>query len=186
MRSPENRLDAGSARCRALWLTLGVTVALLVAGAVPRPGLAQEIAGRPRVIDAGTLDFSGRRVRLHGIDAPDLTQICRLPDQEGGLSWTCGRDARWAAINRIHPHWVTCHARGQASDGAELAVCFLAGFGQHELNVWLVAQGWALAAPGAPEVYATAQASAQAAGKGLWRGQFVPPGEWRRGQRLAP
>jgi endonuclease YncB( thermonuclease family) len=165
-------------------------VALLVAGAVPRPGLAQEIAGRPQVIDAGTLDFSGRRVRLHGIDVPDLAQTCRLPGpeggQEGGQLWTCGRDARWAAINRIHPHWVTCHARGQASDGAELAVCFLAGFGQHELNVWLVAQGWALAAPGAPEAYATAQAAAQAAGKGLWRGQFVPPGEWRRGQRLAP
>jgi endonuclease YncB( thermonuclease family) len=99
-------------------------------------------------------------------------------------SWTCGRDARWAAINRIHPHWVSCDARGRDPEGAELAVCYLAGFGQHELNVWLVAQGWALAAPGAPPAYSAAQTAAEAAGKGLWRGDFVPPGAWRRGQRL--
>lgn len=182
MRTPEFRLGARFALC----LLLGVAVALLAGAAAPRTGLAQEIAGRPQVIDAGTLDFSGRQVRLHGIDAPDLAQTCRLGVQEGRQSWTCGRDARWAAINRIHPHWVTCHARGQASDGAEIAVCFLAGFGQHEFNVWLVAQGWALAAPGAPEAYATAQAAAQAARKGLWRGEFVRPSEWRQGKRLAP
>ncbi len=184
MRRRETRLGAGRApSCplgRVLGCILGAALALLVLSAGPRPGLAQEFAGRPQVIDAGTLNFSGRRVRLHGIDAPDLTQTCRV----AGQSWTCGRDARWAAINRIHPHWVTCHERGRDSQGAELAVCYLAGFGQHELNIWLVAQGWALAAPGAPEAYAAAQAAAEAAGRGLWRSDFVPPGEWRRGQRL--
>ncbi len=170
----------GSVASHILARTLAAALALLVAtGAGPRPGLAQEIAGRPQVIDAGTLDFSGRRVRLYGIDAPDLTQICRLM----GQSWTCGRDARWAVINRVHPHWVSCDLRGRDPKGVDLAVCYLAGFGQHELNIWLVAQGWALAAPGAPPAYADAQAAAQAAGKGLWRGDFVPPEEWRQGKR---
>ncbi len=178
------RRNIRSGASRAPGRALGAVLVLLVASAGPRPGLAQEIAGRPRVIDAGTLDFSGRRVRLHGIDAPDLTQTCRLAGQVSGRSWTCGRDARWAAINRIHPHWVSCDARGRDPDGAELATCYLAGFGQHELNVWLVAQGWALAAPGAPRGYAAAQAAAKAAGKGLWRGDFVPPGAWRQGKRL--
>ncbi len=167
---------------------MGVAVVLLAASAGLRPGLAEEIAGRPQVIDAGVLDFSGRRVRLYGIDAPDLTQTCRLAGQGAGQgaaqAWTCGRDARWAAINRIHPHWVICDARDRGPGGAELAVCYLAGFGQHELNVWLVAQGWALAAPGAPAAYTAAQASAEAAGRGLWRGEFVPPVAWRQGQRL--
>ena len=170
----------GHASGRTLGYALGAAVVLLVASAGLRPGLAQEFAGRPKVIDAGNLDFSGRQVRLHGIDAPDLAQTCRL----AGQAWTCGRDARWAAINRIHPHWVTCDPRGRDPEGAELAVCYLAGFGQHELNVWLVAQGWALAAPGAPEAYAAAQASAEAAGRGLWRSDFVPPEAWRQGQRL--
>ena len=101
-----------------------------------------------------------------------------------GQSLPCGRVVRWAAINRIHPHWVSCDARGRDPEGAELAICYLAGFGQHELNVWLVAQGWALAAPGAPRAYAAAQAAAEAAGKGLWRGEFLRPSEWRQGKRL--
>ena len=180
MRRQKTRTDSGHAAGRVLRHVLGAALMVWVASAAPHPGLAQEIAGRPQVIDAGVLDFSGRRVRLHGIDAPDLNQTCRL----SGQSWTCGRDARWAAINRIHPHWVTCDVRGRGPAGAELAVCYLAGFGQHELNVWLVAQGWALAAPDAPEAYAAAQASAEAAGRGLWRGEFVPPGAWRQGQRL--
>ena len=178
------RREIRSGPDRALGRALGAALALLVASAGPRPGLAQEIAGRPQVIDAGTLDFSGRRVRLHGIDAPDLTQTCWLAGRAAGQSWTCGRDARWAAINRIHPHWVSCDVRGRDPQGTELAVCYLAGFGQHELNVWLVAQGWALAAPGAPQAYAAAQAAAEAAGRGLWRGTFVSPSAWRQGQRL--
>ncbi len=182
MRQQGFKLGAG----RTPGCVLGAALALLVAVAGPRPGLAQEIAGRPQVIDAGTLDFSGRRVRLDGIDAPDPTQTCRLAGQEGGLPWTCGRDARWAVINRIHPHWVSCDPRGRDSEGADLAVCYLAGFGQHELNVWLVAEGWALAAPGAPQAYTAAQAAAEAAGKGLWRGKFLRPSEWRQGKRPAP
>lgn len=182
MRRRESRLGGRRVLGTVLGRALGVAMTLLAASAGPGHGFAQEVAGRPQVIDAGTLDFSGRRLRLHGIDAPDLTQTCRV----AGQPWTCGRDARWAAINRIHPHWVSCHERGRDPEGAELAVCFLAGFGQHELNVWLVAQGWALAAPGAPEAYAAAQAAAQAAGRGLWRGEFVRPGAWRNGKRLVP
>ncbi len=78
---------------------------------------------------------------------------------------------------------MTCDVRGRDPQGAELAVCYLAGFGQHELNVWLVAQGWAMAAPGAPPAYSAAQMAAEAAGKGLWRGTFVSPGQWRQGRR---
>jgi len=162
-----------------LRLALGAALALSVLGALGGPGLAGEIVGRPQVIDGNTLDFSGRVIRLAGIDAPELAQTCRAAGQD----WPCGKEARWAAINRIHPHWVTCVERGRAPDGAALALCYLAGLGQHELNAWLVARGWALGASGA---YAAEQAAARAAGKGLWRGQFVPPAEWRQGKRLTP
>ncbi len=204
MRRRETKLGAGRPASCLLGRLLGrlvgrlvtAALALLVVSAGPRSGLAQEFVGRPQVIDAGTLDFSGRRVRLFGIDAPDLTQTCRLPGQVGAqvgaqvggqvadLVWTCGRDARWAAVNRIYPHWVSWEERGRDPQGAEVAICYLAGFGQHELNVWLVAQGWALAAPGAPEAYTAAQATAEAAGRGLWRGEFLRPSEWRQGKRL--
>ena len=163
-------------------LALLAVLTLAAIGPQARPALAGEIVGRPEVIDGDTLDFSGRRVRLHGIDAPELEQSCRA----AGRTWPCGKEARWAAINRIHPHWATCVEKGRAPDGAILAVCYLAGIGQHDLNAWLVREGWALAERGAAPGYAEQEAAARAAGKGLWRGQFVAPGDWRQGKRLAP
>ncbi len=47
-------------------------------------------------------------------------------------------------------------------------------------------EGWALAERGAGPGYAEQEAAARAAGKGLWRGAFVSPREWRQGKRLAP
>ncbi|MCH8154779.1 MAG: thermonuclease family protein [Proteobacteria bacterium] len=132
-----NRRGVGLAAL-ALW-------ALAVLAPAMRPALAGEIVGRPEVIDGDTLDFSGRIVRLYGIDAPELEQSCRA----AGRTWPCGKEARWAAINRIHPHWVTCVEKGRAPDRAILAVCYLAGIGQHDLNAWLVREGWALAERGA-------------------------------------
>ncbi len=169
-------------RVAVVGLVLWAVPAGLVLGPVPKSAHAAEIVGRPNVIDGDSLDFSGRRVRLHGIDAPELDQSCRA----GGRTWPCGKEARWAAINRIHPHWATCVERGRAPDGATLAVCYLAGLGQHDLNAWLVAQGWALADRGAAPDYVEQEAEARAAGRGLWRGRFVPPWEWRQGKRLTP
>ena len=171
------------------YVTSGPVVVMAVSG-TRAIDISRQLMGATFGFEAqpGTIrgDFGASKTfnLIHGIDAPDMTQTCRLTGQAAGQSWTCGRDARWAAINRIHPHWVSCDARGRDPQGTELAVCYLAGFGQHELNVWLVAQGWALAAPGAPPAYAVAQAAAEAAGRGLWRSDFVPPGAWRRGQRL--
>lgn len=40
-----------------------------------------------RVIDADTWDVGSTRVRLHGIDAPELAQTC---DTEQRINWSCG------------------------------------------------------------------------------------------------
>lgn len=53
-----------------------------------------------------------------------------------------------------------------------------------DLNAWLVAQGWAMAYRQFSEAYVAEEAAAEAAGLGIWRGQFVAPWDWRRGVRL--
>ncbi len=50
-----------------------------------------------RVIDADTWDVGDTRVRLHGIDAPELAQTC---DSQQQVSWSCG-------------HWVSDQIRQQ-------------------------------------------------------------------------
>jgi endonuclease YncB( thermonuclease family) len=47
------------------------------------------IAGPPRVVDGDTLEIAGQRVRLFGIEAPALDQLC----QHGGQEYQCGRVA---------------------------------------------------------------------------------------------
>jgi endonuclease YncB( thermonuclease family) len=44
----------------------------------------------------------------------------------------------------------------------------------------MVAAGWALADRDATERYVAIEADARKARRGLWKGEFEPPWEWRR------
>ncbi len=52
------------------------------------PALA-DVAGVASVIDGYTIEVRGQRIRLHGIDAPESRQFCRLDSKP----WQCGKDA---------------------------------------------------------------------------------------------
>lgn len=144
------------------------------------PPAAAEFAGKVEVIDGDTISVAGRMIKLYGIDAPELDQICFVARQ----AWPCGKEARWAVINRVSPHWVTCLERGAGRDGLIEAICYLAGLGQKELNVWVVSEGWAVANRTQSTDYVGAEQSASKTGKGLWRGRFIAPWDWRAGWRL--
>lgn len=61
-----------------------------------------------------------------------------------------------------------------------VAVCFR-NDGQN-VNEWLVQEGWALDWPKySIGIYADVQAIARAASRGVWRGKFVEPWNWRAG-----
>ena len=48
----------------------------------------------------------------------------------------------------------------------------------------MVAQGWAVAYRKYSTDYVSQETAAKAARRGLWRGDFVEPSRWRRGERL--
>ncbi len=62
-----------------------LTIALCL---LATPALA-DLAGIASVIDGDTIEVHGQRIRLHGIDAPESRQLCRLD----GKRWQCGKDA---------------------------------------------------------------------------------------------
>ena len=51
----------------------------------------KEFQGPARVVDGDSLEIAALRVRLYGIDAPELSQHCASGD---GRDYPCGRDAR--------------------------------------------------------------------------------------------
>ena len=94
-----------------------------------------EINGSALVVDGDSLKFNGERVRLLGIDAPELHQKC----QKEGKSWKCGRAATTALKNMIGTQKVEC--RGVEFDRHErlLATCYVNGM---NLNRNMVQTGW--------------------------------------------
>ncbi len=61
----------------------------------------------------------------------------------------------------------------------------LAGTLGHALSEGMAYTGWAFALREVSERYLVFEERAQAAGRGLWRGRFVTPRDWRGGARLA-
>ncbi len=131
------------------------------------------LSGRPHVGDGDGLTFDGTRVRLVGIDAPELMQNC---DAVAGGRHACGEEARAHLAALIDEREVSCRWSRLDRYGRLLGECRA---GDLDLNSAMVRDGWAVAygAHGAEE------AEAKAAGRGIWSGSFVPPEEWRREHR---
>ena len=130
------------------------------------PAGAEISAKRPAVIDAATLAFPGQPIRLHGLQALDPRQHCRL----GTGSWPCGAEARSAVVFRININWVVCLEQSVDPQGVLTAICYLGGVGGPELNAWVAERGWALAKPEESDRYVAAVQRARQAQKGIWRG----------------
>ena len=128
-----------------------------------------------RVIDADTVDVDGVRYRLHGIDAPEARQSCRA----WGRTWDCGAAATEALMSRAEG--MSCTGSGTDAFGRTIGICSAGG---QDLNAWLVANGWALAYRQFSEDYVGEEEQARSNGRGIHRGQFIDPWNWRRGERL--
>ncbi|MEE9290942.1 MAG: thermonuclease family protein, partial [Alphaproteobacteria bacterium] len=113
--------------------------ALAIALLVSAPAWAQDITGSARVIDGDTIDISGQRIRIHGIDAPESKQWCRI----GMAEIECGKEATRAMRSHIAGNPVNCQERDVDRYRRVVAVCFNAE--GRDVGAELVREGWALA-----------------------------------------
>ncbi len=127
------------------------------------------IAGAARAADGDTLTLDGHRIRLAGIDAPEMMQVCR----RDGADWRCGVAARSRLAELLRAGPVTCRTRGTDKYGRWLARCEgEAG----DLGERMVREGLAVAYGG----YEDEERFARAERKGLWGAEFDMPQQWRR------
>lgn len=136
------------------------------------PGHAQAVQGSARAVDGDTLEVSGKRVRLFGIDAPEFDQTC----QKGGVSWACGKAATEQLSALVVGQQVDCRGAGVDQYGRMLAVC-TAGSGQ--LNQTMVEQGWVVAYRQYSDNYAAAELHAKSNHLGIWSSTFMLPSDYR-------
>ena len=150
-----------------------------IAGVLVSPAAAQgpNLQGLVSVMDGDTLDLRGRRIRLHGIDAPETEQICEDAD---GMPWRCGQRAALALADRIGRGPVTCVPTDSDDYGRVVAICYRNDI---DLNAWLVANGHALAYRNYSRDYVEEEGRARRAKLGLWAGRFTAPWDWRRDAR---
>ncbi|AJE48097.1 nuclease [Celeribacter indicus] len=159
----------------ALSGTLAAVVACLP---VQDARAAEQLASAraPRVIDGDTLALGETRVRLHGIDAPELSQSCR--DAEGAR-WDCGQWSK-LVLAKLVSGGVSCEARDVDRYGRIVAVCTGAA---GDVNAAMVAAGAAYAYARYATDYVPAERAARAAGRGVWRGTGERPADYRAAGR---
>jgi endonuclease YncB( thermonuclease family) len=146
-----------------------VVLALFLSG----PALA-DLTGIPRVIDGDTIVISGTHIRLVGIDAPEMRQICWRGD---GRAWACGLAAKDRLAAKIGGQPVTCEDQGLDRYGRTLGRCRL---GDIDLQAWLVREGLAVSFRRYSHAYDRDEENAKFARIGLWSGGFDLPADWRR------
>ena len=132
-----------------------------------------EFTGVVKIVDGDTVAIENTKIRLLGIDAPEMDQLCI---DEGSKWWTCGISARDALIDHTAGAAWTCRGSGKDRFGRLLADCAVNG---ENIGAWMVRNGWVMSFVRYSHMYDQEEADARSAKIGLWSGAFIAPWEWR-------
>lgn len=143
------------------------------AGTTYSGNLAPRFEGRAVAVDGDTLEVDGRRVRLEGIDAPEMGQTC---GRRWFGSWNCGREAQRALDKLVEGRRVSCEGKGRDKYGRDLGVCFVDG---RDINGELVRQGLAWAFVKYSRSYVGEEDKARSQKVGIWQGSAEPAWAYR-------
>lgn len=136
----------------------------------------EPVRGQAVVVDGDTLRIGSARIRLTGLDAPEIDQTC---EQADGSTWRCGEQARQFLIQLISTNDVSCAPAGRDVYRRLLARCEAGG---SDINA-VVAAGWAVSTG---LEYFSAEKWARDSRLGVWQGAFERPADWRRDHGQSP
>ncbi|WDR02797.1 thermonuclease family protein [Devosia algicola] len=152
---------------RGALLVVAILAACALVAARLEPATPQ-LSGQLRASDGDSFRFGADRVRLLGIDAPELKQSCA---NANGAPWPCGERAR-EQMDILLRGQVACTQSGRDRFDRTLATCQSDG---RDIGAVMVSKGLAIAT----DNYAGEQAAARAGRQGIWAGTFENPRQWR-------
>jgi endonuclease YncB( thermonuclease family) len=133
----------------------------------------QNLNGRATASDGDSLRLNGERIRLLGIDAPELYQNCKA---KNGRNWECGRVSHKRMSKLIKGQRVVCSSNEVDRYDRLLAKCTVL---DKDIGGILVLEGLAVSYRGSGD-YLGEQRSAKKNKLGMWAGEFENPQDWRR------
>lgn len=144
-----------------------------------------DITGRGRAITGDTLRIDGRVVDLAGIEAPEISQVCR---DRRKRAWRCGQSARQALRRVVGRRRIVCTNVVEAEGGRLKATCQV---GSKDVAAAVVNRGYAFAQGSIFKAYAEAESEARDARRGIWQGTVQRPADfraqrWERASKAAP
>lgn len=170
---------------RSLWVEIA-TVAVLLAMLVglnyagfydTSTAPTSNPGGQYKAIDGDSFYIGTKEIRLQGIDAPELQQSCT---DENQAKYLCGKLAKDALSALLKNKVIKCKWNELDRYGRSTSFC---RDGELDINGEMVRQGWAVAYRKYSNAYVQQEREAKAAQRGIWRGQFELPSDYRARRR---
>ena len=134
---------------------------------------AKSINGKPRIIDGDTIHIKSNKIRLHGIDAPETKQTCKIDNEE----WYCGKQSTKELKKLINKQNVECVINDVDIYNRYVAICYV---DEININQWMVKNGWAIAYRYYSKDYINEEEYADDNKLGIWKSKFIEPYLYRK------
>ena len=131
------------------------------------------IKGKAKIIDGDTINIGSNKIRLYGIDAPEINQTCLKKTKE----WLCGVQSKIELINIINNEALSCKIIDIDRYKRLIGECFI---NQININQKMVKQGWALAYRYYSLKYVGDEIFAKQKRNGIWQSIFENPWDYRK------
>ena len=163
-----------------MFIRIIITLLVLLSNSI-----AEEISGIPKVVDGDTVHIDNYKLRLEGIDAPEMRQQCKKESFKIsffiGLTfykdYSCGRVSKEKLITKIDTTEIKCISSSKDRYKRYIATCYK---GKTNLNQWMVRNGFAIAYRRYSKKYVPDEVFAKENKLGLWQGKFMEPEKWRK------
>ena len=143
---------------------------------------SDEISGVPKVTDGDSILIGSKKIRLYGVDAPEIKQKCKkafltIMFVSFQKKYDCGLVSKKALQNKINNKIINCKILSLDRYKRSIAICYI---NKTDINMWMVKNGYAVAYKKYSKKYYFQELEAKEKRVGLWSGSFMEPEKWRR------
>ena len=137
---------------------------------------SKTINGIAHVVDGDTIHIEKNKIRLHGIDAPEIDQTCTIKNK----MWHCGLESSAALKKLVLDNNISCVVSDIDKYKRYIAECFI---NNQNINELMVRNGWAIAYRYYSLDFIDDEEIAKNNKAGIWKGEFLDPYLFRKQQK---